>query len=52
MQLKSIEDEQDNLNVYGNEDDSQLFLKQNKYLTIFLMKDIEKIKELSEKIDY
>ena len=40
MQLKTIEDEQVNLNAYDNKEDIQLFLKQKKYLTILLIKDI------------
>ena len=52
MQLKTIEGEQVNLNAYDNKEDIQLFLKQKKYLTILLIKDILKMKELSKIIDY
>lgn len=40
MQLKTIEGEQVNLNAYDNKEDIQLFLKQKKYLTILLIKEI------------
>ena len=40
MQLKTSEDEPVNLNAYDNKEDIQLFLKQKKYLTILLIKDI------------